>query len=123
MSTTHIQANAFLARRREGPTYLALLRAVPDKDGNGGNEVIESSYSRQLVTFSSPANSVMRNEARIDFPVALTDWGSISAWALYDAQSGGTMLWSGNLESAVPVPTGSHFIVDIEGMELSLGLT
>ena len=123
MSTTHYQANAFLTQFSQGPTWLALLRAVPDKDGNGGNEVIESSYARQPIIFSAPENSVMRNVARIDFPVALTDWGSIAAWALYDAQSGGTMLWSGNLESAAPVPIGSHFIVDIEGLELSLGLT
>lgn len=123
MSATHVQNNEFLSLLAAKPLFLALLRAVPDKYGNGGEEVVESSYQRQPVTFTTPVDSTMRNGARVDYPIALTDWGSIVAWALYDAQSGGNMLWTGTVESAAPVPIGSHFIVDIEGFELTMGMT
>lgn len=122
MSTTHIAAGAMLETIRGQATWLALLRATPDKNGNGGDEVIESSYQRQPISFTAPAESIMSNELRVDFPLALTDWGSVSGWALFDAASGGNMLWYGQFETAAPVPIGSHFYVDIEGLDLTAGL-
>ena len=129
MSTTHAGAALMLEALRGKTLYLALLRSSPSKDGSGGNEVNAASYSRQLMTFSAPANSIMTNDNELNFPQALTNWGTIKSWALYDAVSGGAMHWYGDFkdEQGNPEPgtinTGSFFFVSPGGVKLSTGLT
>ena len=116
-------ANQMLSAMRAKTLYLGLLRAVPDKTGNGGNEVSASSYVRQGIAFAVPDNSAMSNSARADFPTALTDWGTIEAYAIFDAQSGGSMLWYGVLEQTVSAPVGSLVFVPLNGLTVSVGLS
>lgn len=78
--------------------YVALYTAAPGV-GGGGTEVSGGSYARQTVTFSAPSNGQTSNTADILFPVASATWGTIVAFALMDASSGGNMLYFGNLST------------------------
>ena len=72
--------------------YVALFTVTPDETG-GGTEVAGGSYARQTVTFTAPAPDSVSNTADVTFPVATANWGTIVAFAIMDAASGGNMLY------------------------------
>lgn len=71
--------------------YLALYISNPDED-NSGTEVSGGSYVRQIASFNSPANGIVTNDSLITFPTATSDWGDITHFAIFDAETGGNML-------------------------------
>ena len=79
--------------------WLALFLVSPNPAG-GGTEVVGNGYGRQLVAFSSPVNGQSSNTGTIAFPVDITaDWGTIVAYGVYDASSGGNLLYYAPLSS------------------------
>lgn len=78
--------------------YVSLYTVAPGV-GGGGTEVSGGGYGRQTVTFAAPVNGQTSNMADILFPVATVSWGTIVAFALMDASSGGNMLYFGNLST------------------------
>ena len=76
--------------------YVALFTVAPDETG-GGTEVTGGSYARQTSTFTAPAPDSTSNTADVTFPVATANWGTIVAFALMDASSGGNMLYFSTL--------------------------
>ncbi len=87
--------------------YVALYTAAPGV-GGGGTEVSGGAYGRQTVTFSAPINGVTSNTVDINFPIATLDWGTIVAFALLDASSGGNLLYFGNLSSPRAISTNDQ---------------
>jgi hypothetical protein len=77
---------------------VALYTVAPGV-GGGGTEVVGGGYGRQVSTFTVPASGQVISTADILFPVALATWGTIVAFALLDASSGGNMLYFGNLST------------------------
>jgi hypothetical protein len=72
---------------------LALFLVSPTPAG-GGTEVSGNGYGRQLVAFSTPNNGQCSNTAIVTFPEDITaDWGTIVAYGVYDAASGGNLLY------------------------------
>lgn len=86
--------------------YVALFTTAPTaEDGTGAVEPSGGSYARvatsgvtwNAATGSAPAS--INNAATITFPTATANWGTVVAWGLYDAASGGNLLawdWLGN---------------------------
>lgn len=87
--------------------YLALFTVAPT-DVGGGTEVSGGSYARQAVTFAAPVSGSVANSGAVTFPLATADWGTIVAGAIFDAVSGGNMLYYGALATSKVVATNDQ---------------
>jgi hypothetical protein len=101
--------------------YVGLLTAVPT-DGTAGTEVTGGSYARvgvaaSLTNFagtqaagstvaSSGTGGTTSNNGAITFPAPTANWGSVTAFGIYDAASGGNLLFYGTLGTAKTVNNG-----------------
>ena len=79
--------------------YVALFTVAPTESG-GGTEVTGGAYARQAVTFSSPSPDQVSNTIDVTFPIASANWGTVVAFAIMDAASGGNMLYFANLTAS-----------------------
>lgn len=112
-------------------TYVALFTGDPT-DAGTGPEVSGGSYARVLVNEnggSSPtwdlavidgAGKLVDNTHQILFPTATADWTTITHKGIYDASSGGNLLWHGPLITPKPIGDGDTF--KFEPGELNLKL-
>lgn len=105
-----------LFRGQSAPTtstlYVGLLTAAPN-DAGGGTEVSGGSYARVAVTSSlanwagtqsagstsasSGTGGQTSNNAAITFPTPTAGWGTVTHFGIYDASSGGNLLFYGQL--------------------------
>jgi hypothetical protein len=106
-----------------GPTnlYYGLLTAAPSDTG-GGTEVTGGSYARVTVasslvnyagtqaaastTASSGSSGTTSNNAAITFPAPTANWGVVSHFGVYDATSGGNLLFWGALTVSKTINNG-----------------
>lgn len=88
--------------------YVGLFTVAPDETG-GGTEVSGGAYARQSVIFTAPAPDSCSNNADVTFPTATADWGTIVAFALFDAPSAGNMLYFANLAASRDILTADQF--------------
>lgn len=88
--------------------YLALFTTDPT-DVGVGNEVTGGAYERQQIGFDAPVNGTTQNSADIWFPVATTDWGTITHFGIYDAPTGGNLLIHDPWNAAKQIPAGGQF--------------
>src|SRR5271163_3677013 len=97
---------------RPSSLYIALFTAAPTSAG-GGTECSGGSYSRCSVTNNTtnfPAASgsgpgTMANGTAFTFPQATASWGTVVAFAVFDAASAGNMLYWGLLTTSRLVAT------------------
>lgn len=106
-----------------GPTnlFIGLYTANPT-DGGGGTEVTGGSYARVTVA-SSMANwagtqaagstvastgtdGTTSNNGAITFPAPTANWGTITGFGIFDASSGGNLLFWGALSTNKTVNNG-----------------
>jgi hypothetical protein len=78
-------------------TYLALFTAIGTDAGTGFTEVSGGSYARVALAgdwnaASGSSPSAITNSATITFPTPTANWGTVIAWGIYDASSGGNLL-------------------------------
>lgn len=101
--------------------YVALFTVAPSDTG-GGTEVTGGSYARVAVTSSlanwagtqsagstvasSGTGGTTSNNAAITFPAPTANWGSIVAFGIFDAATGGNLLIYGTLNTAKTVNNG-----------------
>jgi len=108
-----------LFRGQAAPTtttlYVGLLTAAPS-DSGGGTEVSGGSYARVAVTSSlanwagtqsagsttasSGSGGQTSNNAAITFPTPSAGWGLVTHFGVYDASTGGNLLFWGALTIA-----------------------
>lgn len=106
-----------------GPTnlYVALLTAAPS-DAGGGTEVSGGSYARVNVASSlanwagtqgagttvasSGTSGTTSNNNAVTFPTPTANWGVITHFAVYDAVTGGNLLFHGALTTSKTVNNG-----------------
>lgn len=79
--------------------YLALFTNDPT-DAGTGTEVSSGAYARREITFSAPSNGVAVSSADVLFPVATASWGTITHIGIYDALTGGNLLFHGVLTNS-----------------------
>jgi hypothetical protein len=87
--------------------WVALFTVTPGPAG-GGTEVVGGGYGRQTVTFSAPSGGSTSSLADVIFPIATAPWGTVVAFALFDASSGGNMLYFGNLSTSRSILTSDQ---------------
>ena len=95
---------------RPATVYIALFTAAPTKNG-GGVEVTGGSYARKAVTnnatnFPAAVAGAKSNGVALDMVTASANWGTIVAYALFDASSGGNMIGWADLASSVAINNG-----------------
>jgi hypothetical protein len=126
----------FRGRSFAAPTQLwvGLFTAAPS-DAGGGTEVTGGSYARATrgvnsdtaweatqggtpAAASSGTSGATQNPAAITFPAPTANWGVITHIAIFDAVSGGNMLFQGALTTAKTVnnldPAPSIAIGDLD---------
>lgn len=98
--------------------YLALFtNGSPNLDGTGGTEVTangSTNYARVAIPqgaseWSTPSgvNMEYSNLNEIVFPVpGSASWGTITSVGLYDAATGGNLLWVGQIGTSKPISAG-----------------
>jgi hypothetical protein len=110
---TYAFANAIInAYLRGGATpYMGLASAVADGDASSVTELSGGSYARALVTFAAPSAGQTSNSAQVNFPVATANWANATHALVFDASTGGTLLYYGPLDTAKQVTTGEQFFL------------
>lgn len=101
--------------------YIGLFTVAPSETG-GGTEVTGGSYARVSVAStlanwagtqaagttvaSSGTGGTSSNNNAITFPAPTANWGSVVAVGIFDAVSGGNLLWQNTLSQAKTVNNG-----------------
>jgi hypothetical protein len=90
--------------------YVALFTAAPGEAG-GGTEVSGGGYSRVAVAndttnWPTTTSGQKSNANAITFPQATANWGTIVAWGLFDAATGGNLLYYGDVSPNKAVNSG-----------------
>jgi hypothetical protein len=97
---------------------MALFTITPT-DAGGGAEVSGGGYARQPITFGAPSGGAISNTAAVTFTAAGAAFGTIVAFAIFDAASGGNMLAWGPITSAV-VGDGDSITFAIGDIDVTL---
>lgn len=90
--------------------YVALYTTAPS-DAGGGTEVSGGGYARKAVTndatnWPAASGGSKSNGTAIVFDEASSDWGSVVAFGIFDAASGGNLLYWGALDAPKAVNNG-----------------
>ena len=102
--------------------YLALFTATPS-DAGGGTEVSGGSYTRKQLTgaFDAAASRTTSNTSVITFPTATAVWGLVTSVGIFDAPTGGNLLFYGSFSSNLQVDTGDTLSIAAGALDISLG--
>lgn len=101
--------------------HVGLLTSAPSDTG-GGTEVSGNAYARQNLapsltnwagtqgagstSTSTGTNGTTSNNGIITFPTPTASWGTVTHFAIYDASTGGNLLWYGALQIAKTINQG-----------------
>ena len=98
-----------------GTLYLGVGKSAPNEAGTGFTEPTAPSYARYEITsnatnWTEPISGSLSNSTAFRFTEAEESWTTAAAplthWALFDAPTGGNMLFFGSLLKAQEVPAG-----------------
>ncbi len=98
---------------RPATLYIALYTSAPS-DSGGGTEVSGGSYARAAVTnnttnFPAASGGSKANGTAITFAQATAGWGTVSHVGVFDALTGGNLLYWGALTTPRTVANGDIF--------------
>ena len=88
--------------------YVALFTANPN-DAGGGTEVTGGSYARKVTAGADWAASLggsITNANAITFATASAAWGTVTGFAVFDAVTGGNMLFYAPLTTSKSIGSG-----------------
>jgi hypothetical protein len=105
--------------------YVALFTATPS-DSGGGTEVTGGSYARvndppsttnwaatnaagSTANPSAGTSGTTSDNAQINFPTATANWGTVTSVGIFDAVTGGNLLFWGALATPQVINTGGTF--------------
>jgi hypothetical protein len=101
--------------------YVALYTAAPS-DSGGGTEVSTGGYARQSVTFdaaTSPGGTTS-NSADVSFTAVGGDYGTVTHMGIFDASTGGNLLWHGVLSASKTVEDGDTITFSAGNIDLTM---
>ena len=99
--------------------YLALFSDVQD-DAGGGTEIVGNGYARQSVTMGAAAGGTSSNTNTLTFTAAGGDWGVIQSVGIYDAVSGGNLLFHAALSPNRTINDTDQLKFDPGDLDVSL---
>ena len=85
--------------------YLGLATASLADDASG-TELSGNNYTRKAITFASASGGSIASNASVEFNSATGSWGTISHWGIWDASSGGNLLFHGAFTASKAIATG-----------------
>lgn len=107
-----------LAYTAPANTYVALFTAAPS-DAGGGTEVSGGSYARVAIApanwngthgsttgASSGTGGQYSNAVALTFPAPTANWGTATHFAVFDAATGGNMLFQAALTTSRTINSG-----------------
>ena len=90
---THIGENLVINELfRKKKFYIGLLKNDPKDDVSNFEEVQETSYRRQEITFEVPNKGETYNQNEIVFPIATENWGWVTHIGLFDGETDGNLV-------------------------------
>lgn len=101
--------------------YVALYTAAPS-DSGGGTEVSTGGYARQSVSFdaaTSPGGTTS-NSADVSFTAVGGDYGTVTHMGIFDASTGGNLLWHGVLSASKTVEDGDTITFSAGNIDLTM---
>jgi hypothetical protein len=101
--------------------YVALYTAAPS-DSGGGTEVSTGGYTRQSVAFdaaTSPGGTTS-NSADVSFTAVGGDYGTVTHMGIFDASTGGNLLWHGILSASKTVEDGDTITFSAGNIDLTM---
>lgn len=118
----HVFGNA--AYTAPGTLHIGLFTVAPSDTG-GGTEVTGGSYARVAVTNNStnwPAASggAKANGTAVTFPTATASWGTVVAFGIFDAGSGGNLLAWATLTTNKTIGSGDTASFPIGDIDITL---
>lgn len=101
--------------------YVGLFTAVTDGEAGSVTEVSGNSYARTGVNFNAASGGSADNNGAVTFPTASGgNWGVITHAGIYDASSGGNLLFYGALSVSKTVTDGDTFQIADQQLTISL---
>ena len=117
------------------PVYVALFTADPTDAGVTTNEIstVGTAYARlqvkpnggaapywNLAVANGTGGFKVTNAQDLNFAVATAAWGTITHIALFDAATGGNMLYSGALNAAKVIGNTDKFTIPANALVVNL---
>ena len=99
--------------------YLSLHTIATDDTG-GGTEVSGNGYAREQIPFAFASGGSSSNSALRGFTASGAAWGLITHCALWDAASGGNMLFHTILNSSVSINDGDTIEFAVSSITVAL---
>ena len=100
--------------------YVALFTTSPGDD-DSGVEVSGGSYARVSFTdWITAAKRESSNDSEIAFPTPTASWGTVVAAGLYDAVSGGNLLFWDELSTSRDVGIGDDMVIEEKEFDVRL---
>ena len=99
--------------------YVSLHTADPTDAGTGA-EVSGGSYARTAASFSTATVGVVATDADVTFPTATATWGVVGWIGLWDAASGGNMLYHTALDTSKTIDSGDIFKITTGNLTVEL---
>lgn len=101
--------------------FVALYTAAPS-DSGGGTEVSGGGYARQSATFaaaSSPGGTTS-NTNEVTFTASGAAFGTVTHIGIFDASTGGNLLWHGALNASKTIADGDALVFSAGNIDLTL---
>lgn len=99
--------------------YLALFNTDPTEAGSG-TEVSGTGYARKPVTFNAPTGGACFNAADVLFNVATGSWGTVGFVGVFDALTGGNLLYHGSIATPKAIETDDQLKISAGDIYISM---
>jgi len=101
--------------------YVALYTAAPS-DAGGGTEVSGSGYTRQSVSWGTATGTggTTDNSGAVSFTASGGSFGTVTHIGIFDASTGGNLLWHGALTASKTVNDGDTLQFAAGDIDLTL---
>jgi hypothetical protein len=101
--------------------YVSLHTADPT-DAGTGTEVSGGSYARTTASFAtaSGTSGLVATDSDVTFPTATATWGVVGWIGLWDAASGGNMLYHTALDASKTIDSGDIFKITTGNLTVEL---
>lgn len=105
--------------------YIALSKTLPIADGTGVTEPSGGGYSRIAISkgttyFTTSADGVVKNKTSLLSAESTTAWGSIPYYAIYDALTGGNLLYGGTFTNTRNIDIEMQLVIEANGITFGL---
>jgi hypothetical protein len=109
------------AATRPTAWFVALYTAAPS-DSGGGTQVSTGGYARQSVTFAAATSpgGTTSNTNTVSFTASGANYGTVTHIGIFDALTGGNLLWHGAMTASKTVNDGDTLEFSIGNIDLTL---